>query len=141
MIISLTYLPKKKDGSYRTILNLKNQNEECHTQHFKMESVRHAIYTIKPVTFLASLDIKDAFYSIPVHETHQKFLKILLKGKALHFNAMPNGILKPPFAYFREQGLSSVIYVDDTLLGDDTFEKCQGNVFSTLTCLEDLGFL
>ena len=30
--------------------------------------------------------------------------------------------------------------MDDTLLGGDTFEECQENVFSTLTCLEDLGF-
>ena len=49
-------------------------------------------------------------------------------------------ILKPPFTYLREQGLSSVVYVDDTLLGADTFEECQDNVLSTFTCLEDLGF-
>ena len=36
--------------------------------------------------------------------------------------------------------MSTVVYVDDTLLGGDTFEECQDNVFSTLTCLEDLGF-
>ena len=111
---------------------------------------RHAIY-IKPGMFLASPDIKDAFYSILVHKTHQKFLKFLLKGKALQFNAIPNGyvdanvwvfnkVLQPPFAYLREQGLSSVVYVDDTLLRGDTFEECQDNIFSTLTCLEDLGF-
>ena len=62
--------------------------------------------------FLASLDIKDAFYSIPAHKTHQKFVRFLFKGKALQFNAMPNGyidamwvlnkVLKPPFAYLRE---------------------------------------
>ena len=42
---------KKKDGSYRPILNLKYLNEECYTQHFKMESIRHAIYMIKPGMF------------------------------------------------------------------------------------------
>ena len=78
-----------------------------------MESIRQTIYMIKPDMFLASLDIKDAFYFIPVHKTHQRFLKIFLKGKALEFNAIPNGyidamqvfnkLLKPPFAYLREQ--------------------------------------
>ena len=100
--------------------------------------------------FLASLDIKDAFYSIPVHKTHQKFLKLLLKGKAFQFNAMPNGyvdamrvfnkVLKPPFAYLRVQGLFSVVYVGDTLLRGNTFEEYQRNVFSTLRCLDNLGF-
>ena len=51
-----------------------------------------------------------------------------------------NKIRKPTFAYLREQGLPSVVHVDDTLLGGDTFEECQDNVFSTLTCLDDLGF-
>ena len=51
-----------------------------------------------------------------------------------------NKLLKPPFAYLREQGLSSFVYVDGTLLGGDTFEECQDNAFSTLTCLDDLGF-
>ena len=101
--------------------------------------------------FLASLNIKDAFYSISVQKAHQKFLKFLLKGKALQFNAMPSGymdairvfnkVLKPPFAHLREQGLSSILYVGDTLLGGDTFEECLDNVFSTLTCLEGFGFL
>ena len=54
---------KKKDGSYRTILSLKYLDEECYTQHFKMEYIRHAIYMINAGMFLASLDIKDAFYS------------------------------------------------------------------------------
>ena len=147
---SNVFTRQKKNGSYRTILNLEYLNEECCTQHFKMESIRYAIYMIRPGMFLASLDIKDAFYSIPVQKTHQMFLKFLLKGKALQFNAMPNGyidamrvfnkVLKPPFVYLREQGLSSVAYVDDRLWGGDTFQECQDNVFSTLTCLEDLGF-
>ena len=66
-------------------LNLKYLNEECYTQNFNMESIRQAIYMIKPGMFLASLDIKDAFYSIPAHKTHQRFLKFFLRGKTLQF--------------------------------------------------------
>ena len=84
---------QKKDGSYRTILNIKYLDEESYTQPFKMEYIRQAIYMIKPGIFLASLDIRDAFYSFPVRRAHQKFLKCLLKGKTLQFNAMPNGYI------------------------------------------------
>ena len=51
-----------------------------------------------------------------------------------------NKVIKPPFTYVREQGLSSVVDVDDVLLGCDPFEEYQGNVFSTVTYLMDLGF-
>ena len=76
---------KKTDGNCRTILNLKFLNKECDTQNFKMESIRHAIYMIKPEMFLASPDDKNAFY----HKEHQKFLKFLVKGKPLQLDAMP----------------------------------------------------
>ena len=91
--------------------------------------------------FLASLDIKNAFYSIPVHKTYQKYLKFLLKGEALQFvkwiyrcHVVFDKVLKAPFIYLRQQGFSSVVYVDDTILGGNTFEECQDNVFCTLTC-------
>ena len=56
----------------------------------------------------------------------------MYKGEALQFTVTPDGfndamrlfnkIMKSPFAYLWEQGLSSVIYVDDTL-GGDQFEE------------------
>ena len=79
-----------------------------------------------------------------------KFQQVLLKGKALQINEMQNAytdampvfnkVLKPQFAYSKEQGMPSVVYVDDTLLGGDTFEECQDNVSSTFTSLVDLCF-
>ena len=35
----------------------------------------------KPEMFLASLDIRDAFYSVPMYEEHRNFLKFLIEGK------------------------------------------------------------
>ena len=141
----------KKDGSYRTILNLKKLNKECDTKHFKMESLKQAIHMVRPNAFLASIDIKDAFYSVPINDSHKKYLKFVWKGLPHQFEAMPNGykdamriftkIMKPVFAKLREMGYTSVIYVDDSLLYGDTFEECLDNVLVTLKCLQDLGFV
>lgn len=66
----------------------------------------------------------------------------MYKGEALQFTVTPNGfndamrlfnkIMKSHFAYLWEQGFSSVIYVDDTLLGGDEFEEWQANIRKTL---------
>ena len=53
-----------------------------------MESRKHAVYMMKPEMFFASLDIKDAFYSVPVYHKHQMFPKFLVKGKPLQLNDM-----------------------------------------------------
>ena len=141
----------KKDGTYRTILNLKSLNKDCDTAHFKMESLKQALHMVRQGCFMASIDIKDAFYSVPINEHHMKYLKFTWEGKIFQFCAMPNGycdamrvftkLLKPVFATLREKGYESVIYVDDSLLQGDTFQECLNNVLATLECLESLGFV
>ena len=46
---SSLFTRQKKDGSYRTILNLKYLNEECYTKHFKMESTTCNLYKARHV--------------------------------------------------------------------------------------------
>ena len=41
-------------------------NQECETTHFKMESIKQVMHMIKPNMYLASLDIKDTFYTAPI---------------------------------------------------------------------------
>ena len=56
----------KKDGSVRIILNLKKLNESMDYQHFKMETLNHALQLMTQGCYMASIDLKDAYYSIPV---------------------------------------------------------------------------
>ena len=141
----------KKYGTYRTILNLKSLNKECGTAHFKMESLKQALHMVRPGAFLASIDIKDAFYSVPIHTAHKKYLKFMWTGDILQFRAMPNGycdamrvftkLLKPIFSNLREMSHESVIYVDDSLLQGDDFDSCMANIKITLKWLQELGFV
>ena len=85
------FTTSKKDGTYRTILNLKSLNKECDKAHFKMESLKHALHMVRQGSFLASIDIKDAFYSVPIFNSHKKYLKFMWQGQPFQFKAMPNG--------------------------------------------------
>ena len=40
---------------------------------------------------MASVDLKDAFYSIPIHQQFQKYLKFILEGKRYKFVGMSSG--------------------------------------------------
>ena len=66
----------KNDGGYRLILNLKNLDENIKHIHFKMHSLKEILKMVEKNCFMASLDIKDAYYSIPVDDSSQKYLKI-----------------------------------------------------------------
>ena len=115
-----------------------------------MESIKQVIHMIKLNMHLASLDIKDAFYTVPIYEPHRKYLKFMRLNKAYQFIVMPNGyvdamrvfnkILKPLFCWLREQGFASVVYVDDTLLAGETYQECCDNIYATKSLLQNLGF-
>ena len=68
---------------------------------------------VTPLCKMASLDIKDAYYSIPVNESFQKYSKFYWNHKLYQFCALPNGLspctrwftklLKPPPAEFKKK--------------------------------------
>ena len=98
-----------------------------------MESLKQALHMVRQDCFMASIDIKDAFYSVPINEDYRKYLKFTWDRGFLQFCAMPNGycdamrlftkLLKPVFATLKEQGYESVIYVDDSLLQGETLRN------------------
>ena len=64
--------------------------------HFKMETIYSILTVITPNCYKAKRDIKDAYYSIPILEEHQKYLKSLFGGKLYQFTCLPNGLCSGP---------------------------------------------
>lgn len=63
------------DGTSRLLLNLKTLNKGVEALHFKMETFNNVLQMLKPNCWLASVDLKSAYYSIPIHPEHRKYLK------------------------------------------------------------------
>jgi len=61
------------------ILNLKKLNESVEYHHFKMDTLESALNLIKPNSFCASVDLRHAYYSVPIAEQYQKIFKIYLE--------------------------------------------------------------
>ena len=115
--LSTIFLTPKKDGSFRLILNLKELNEYVQYHHFKMDTVNTSFTLLFRNCYLASVDLRDAYYSVPVAKQHQKYLKFSWNGNLYQFTAMPNGLacapryftklMKPVFATLRQKGYIS----------------------------------
>ena len=71
--VSPIFTTPKKDGNIRLILNLKKLNEFVENYHFKMDNIHTALKLITRDCWMASLDLKDAYYSVPIHPDSQKF--------------------------------------------------------------------
>ena len=115
--MSSIFTQEKRDGSYRMILNLKQVNKHIEYEHFKMDSLQSVLNIIRPNCWMASVDLKDAFYKVPIHPDHQKFLKFKWQEHCYTFRGMPNGyseamrvftkLLKSPFSILRSHGYLS----------------------------------
>jgi hypothetical protein len=149
-IISNIFIRSKKSGGVRIILNLKNFNQFVPYQHFKMESLSSALKLITPGCYMASLDLENAYFSIPIHEEHRKYLRFIWGGQLFQFCALPNGLACAPFAFtkitkpimatLRNYGHISVIYIDDTLLIGEDVQSCIKNVQDSSKLFQSCGF-
>ena len=54
-----------------------------------MESIQNVLNVIKKDAFMASTDLKDAFYSVPVVTHHQNYLKVFA-NEYLTFTCVPS---------------------------------------------------
>ena len=148
--ISFIFTREKWDGSYRIILNLKQLSKHTEYEHFKIKSFQMVLNIIKPNCCMASGDLKDAFYMVPIHPDHQTFLKFKWQEHCYTFRGMPNGyseamrvftkFFKPPFSILRSHGYLSVVFVGDSYLQGHTFSTCKDNANATVALLEFLGF-
>jgi len=148
--LSNIFLVPKQDGTHRLILNLKKLNEFVAAEHFKIEDWKVSKRLIGPHDYMATLDLKDAYYLVPIKKD-RKFLRFLYRGKLFEFTCLPFGLnvapyvftklLKPVAAYLRKRGLISVFYLDDILVIGRWYEKCIDNIQKTATLLQELGFI
>ena len=148
-ILSHVFIRPKPDGSFRLILNLSRLNEHVDKKTFKMETLRSALQLIRKDCYFGKIDLKDAFYSVPINKHFRKYLKFVWKGKLYSFTCLPNGlstasriftkVMKPMFSTLRKIGHTNVAYIDDSLLQNDTFEGCKQNIKDTMELADSVG--
>lgn len=150
--ISVVFLVQKSDGKKRFILNLKNLNKFLSTEHFKIEDKSTAIKLITPGCFMGSVDLKEAYFIVPIAKSHRKYLRFRFDNKLYQFTCLPFGlstapfvftkIMKPVMAFLRaNKYYLSVVYLDDFLLLGKTYEECKNNIRETTAVLQNLGFV
>ena len=119
-------------------------------KHCKLELIEDALDLITEGFYFGSVDLKDAYYSIPIHENYQKYLKLFWKEEYYQYIVLLNGfspavrvftkVLTPSFKYLRSKEHLSVKCIDDSLLLGETFEICFKNIRVTVALLRELGF-
>ena len=150
-VISAIFLVPKKDGGSRPVINLKRLNSHIVYQHFKMEGLHLLKHIIQEKDFMIKIDLKDAYFCVPMSQQHQPFLRFIWGGTRYQFTCLPFGLaptplyftklLKPVVALLRRLGLRMIVYLDDIIVFNQTRERILRDRDSTLWLLQNLGFV
>ena len=149
--ISNIFIRPKPNGKFRIILDLTALNKCVQYSHFKMCSLQTALDMLRPMAWMGSVDLRDAYYSVPIATQDRKYLRFIWRTNLYEFTVMPNGLacapryftklLIPVFAQLREQGHECFPYIDDSFIISDNAAQCRLSILALCSALENLGFL
>ena len=123
---SRLFLVEKASGGWRPVIDLSHLNEFVQLTRFKMETVASVLLSVREGDFLASLDLKDSCFQIPIHPSSRKLLRFTLEGTVYQFRALCFGLSTAPQVFTRvfaavsawahSHGIRLLRYLDDWLI-------------------------
>ncbi|MBV2113362.1 MAG: hypothetical protein KUF82_20615 [Candidatus Thiodiazotropha sp. (ex Ctena orbiculata)] len=107
------------------MIDLSRLNRFILTPHFRMETLDSVRLALRKDDWAISLDLKDAYFHIPIHPRSRRYLRFHFMGTTYQFRALAFGLAPAPYVFTRVvktvvkcchcQGLRLHAYLDDWL--------------------------
>ena len=148
---SRLFLVEKATGGWRPVIDLSPLNAFVLQTKFKMETVTSVMASIREGDFMASLDLKDAYFQIPIHPDSRKFLRFVSEGVVYQFKALCFGlstapqvftrVFAPVSAWAHSVGIRLRRYLDDWLVLAESEPEVRRALEKILQVCRDLGIV
>lgn len=149
--VSRLFTVPKKGGACRPVVNLKPLNQFVARKHFKMENASMIRDLLREGDWMTSLDLKDAFLSVPIHADHRKYLRFQWQKELYEFTCLPFGLTSAPrvftklmkavMAVLRRRGIRCMIFIDDLLFLSASRLELIEITKEAMILLKHIGFL
>lgn len=125
-------LVPKKDGTYRFCVDYRKLNKVTKKDAYPLPYISNILDKLRNATYLSSLDIRSAYWQVPVSENSREFTAFTVPGRGLYqFKRMPFGLSNSPATFQRlldrilgpELEPWVFVYLDDIIVVTTTFEK------------------
>jgi len=98
--VSQIFVVPKKDGKFRPVVNLKALNRFMKRLHFKMEGVHLLKDLLQKGDWMVTIDLKDAYLSVPVAQEHRSFLWFIVGMPAIPISVSSIRALHSPSSIY-----------------------------------------
>ena len=109
------------------------------------------LLSVREGDFLASLDLKDAYFQIPIHGSSRKLLRFMSEGTVYQFKALCFGLSTAPQVFTRvfaavsawahSRGIRLLRYLDDWLVLSSSEKKAKESIRELLSLCRTLGIV
>lgn len=122
----------KKDGSFRFCVDFRKVNEVSKKDAYPIPYVSAILDRLRGAKYLTSLDIKSAYWQIPVAPASREITAFTIPGRGLYqFKRLPFGLSNSPATWQRlidrvlgaDLALNVFVYLDDIIVLSETFEQ------------------
>ena len=101
LYFSRIFVVEKKGGSFRPVIDLSRLNKLLVVSKFKMETVPRIAKGLVGPLWGCTMDLKDAYFLVPIFWHHQKFLAFVVDGRHYVFMRLPFGLSPAPWCFHR----------------------------------------
>ena len=115
-LLSRIFLVPKANGENRFVPNLSKLNTQIAKVHFKIETLDKVKEILMPNDFMTLIDLRNAFFTIPIHKSSKKYLCFEFEQLRYTFNVLYHlhgltsspriftKMLKPAIVYLQSLG-------------------------------------
>lgn len=140
----------KKNGKHRLIIDMRLLNVSISPPKFKYEDLASLAPLLRQGDYMATIDLKDGFFHVPVNQAHQRLMAFRWNGQAYCYQVLPFGMSASPWLFtrfvratirhLRRLGIQVMAYMDDIIVIGQSLDLTRQHLRSTLELLDRLGW-
>ena len=129
-----TFLVPKPNNKWGPILDLSSLIKYQKSEKFKTETPKSLRPSFQTGDCLTSIDIKDAYFDIPIYPQSRKYLRFHVQGQSYQFKGIPFGLSTAPMDFAmvvrevklmaQNKGIKIHQYLKDCLVRSTSHQAC-----------------
>lgn len=146
-------VPVKKAQGLRMCLDFRKLNKKIKIPSYPLPHMKNILYRIKGLRWFSTVDLIKGYFQIPLTERCQEYTAFSFMGGKYKFSRLPQGLACSSGAFqqamdriigglegeLKELGSVALCFVDDIMMGSESFEGHLGAVKLVLGALHNNG--
>ena len=142
------FLVKKKDGSFRLVVDYKKLNAITIKDSSPLPNMEDMLRKLGPgYQYFSKLDLKSGFYQIPIKEEDREKTAFITSFGLFQFNVLPMGFKNSPPTFQKVMSDTlkscrsfSLVYLDDIIVYSKSYDEHLDHLKQIFTALSDSNF-